>query len=201
MRKLFTIKRKKEDAGHGPRLPWFCASAALWFNFQLLVQNLVWTAGRPGSKDAGERDFPAADLLQFILGDWPGSPSNEYPVIVVRHLFLLSIACASYESSFWSGLPAVLVTMTLRSVRLLQRSVRFHPEKAGEHPAGEHPVVIVWHVVSFSAFSKPGGNQLVRSKGDKCYVSKLWSGLLDVPVTSVLRRVGIKPPDTPSSSS
>jgi len=31
-------------------------------------------------------------------------------------LFLLSIVCASYESSLWSGLPAVLVTMTLRSV-------------------------------------------------------------------------------------
>jgi hypothetical protein len=36
--------------------------------------------------------------------------------------------------------------------------------KLASTPAGEHPVAIVRHVVSFSAFSKPWGNQLVRSE-------------------------------------
>jgi hypothetical protein len=73
--------------------------------------------------------------------------------------------------------------------------------KLASTPAGEHPVAIVRHVVSFSAFSKPWEINLSEANSDKSYVSKLWSGLLDVPVTSVLRRVGIRPPDTPSTSS
>jgi hypothetical protein len=35
---------------------------------------------------------------------------------------------------------------------------------------------------------------------DKSYVSTLWSGLLAVPVTSVVKRVGITPPEISSSS-
>jgi len=73
--------------------------------------------------------------------------------------------------------------------------------KLASTPAGEYPVVIVRHVVSFSAFSMPGEINLSEANSDKSYVSKLWSGWLDGPVTSTLKRVGIRPPDTPSSSS
>jgi hypothetical protein len=69
MRKLFTIKRKKEDTGHGPRLPWFCASAAFGFNLQLLVQNIVWIAGCTGSKGAGKRVCRRRDLFHFFLSE------------------------------------------------------------------------------------------------------------------------------------
>src|SRR5690242_3232075 len=37
-------------------------------------------------------------------------------------------------------------------------------------------------------------------KADDSYVSKLWSGLLEGPVTRTLRRVGIRPPVTPAIS-
>jgi hypothetical protein len=72
--------------------------------------------------------------------------------------------------------------------------------KLASTPAGEHPVAIVRHVVSFSAFSKPGKINLSKRTLNKSYVSKLWSGLLVVPVTSAVRRVGIKPPEISSSS-
>jgi hypothetical protein len=77
----------------------------------------------------------------------------------------------------------------------------FIVRKLASTPAGEHPVAIIRHVVSFLAFSKPGEINLSRTHSDESYVSKLWSGLLDVPVTSTLKRVGMKPPATPSSSS
>jgi hypothetical protein len=55
-------------------------------------------------------------------------------------------------------------------------------------------------VISFSAFSQPGEIKIVGTHGDKSYVSTLWSGLLAVPVTSVVKRVGITPPEISSSS-
>jgi hypothetical protein len=123
-------------------------------------------------------------LFSFDIGF---SFQNSCSQLVIQSLVSIAVLVGNNDAEERVGRSGGLFDFILR--------------KLASTPAGEHPVAIVRHVVSFSAFSKPGEINLSEANSDKIYVSKLWSGWLDGPVTSTLKRVGIKPPDTPSSSS
>jgi hypothetical protein len=59
--------------------------------WQLLVQHFIWTADRAGWKIGGNCKLCAGDLFYLFLGQLMRAFPDEYPVIIVRHEFLLSI--------------------------------------------------------------------------------------------------------------
>jgi hypothetical protein len=123
-----------------------------------LVQHLIWTADRAGWKVGGNRKFRASDLFYLFLRQLMSAFPDKYPVMIVRHRFLLSeMSCSQLAIQSLVSI-AVLGGDNDAEQRVDASSglVNFILRKLASTPAGEHPVVIIRHAVSFSAFSKPG---------------------------------------------